>query len=139
MILDNNIIKKNIKNDELKIYNNHLKFKAVYMLIKSLNDRCFIVGKKSKVKIKKIPFPVLHIHYIGNRKIFSKFINFFNLKLCYQLKVLGLLVEERYLVDMKINSFAFPYVLPRPYTYKSDTLDSSSVDTLYSEFFLLDL
>ena len=61
------------------------------------------------------------------------------INICFQLKVLGLLVEERYLADIKINNFALSYVLPKPYTYKSDTLDSSSIDTLYSEFFLLNI
>jgi len=139
VILDNKTIENTIRDNELKIYNNHLKFKAVYILVKSSNDTCLIIGKKSKVKIKKIPFSVLHIHYIGNRNIFPKFINCISMKLCFQLKVLGLLVEERYLADMKINNFALPYVLPKPYTYKSDTLDSSSIDTLYSEFFLLNI
>jgi hypothetical protein len=61
------------------------------------------------------------------------------LNVALKFQVLGLIVEGRYLQNCKVGKYLIHRKLAYPMMYKSDFIERSEIDTLYSEFFLLNL
>ena len=71
--------------------------------------------------------------------MFHKYYGFVCLNVVLKFQVLGLIVEGRYLQDCKLEKYLIHRKLPHPTMYKSDFIEGSEIDTLYSEFFLLNI
>ena len=94
---------------------------------------CFIVAKR--VIKKKLPF--LQIHYVSNKELFRDAIKEFAWKLCSRSKTLGLIVFDFYVGHKELKG-AMKIKMPSKPLLRSQTLKSEDMDSLYSEFFVLD-
>lgn len=133
---DNHSIKDCLNSRDLKIYNDHLKFKCINLIIKSDKGYCYII--LNRIRTKKLPFA--QIHYISDLNIFLEAINYIRLKLCLHLSVFGLWIEERFLRKQVIK-YSFVSKFPYPSKlFKSDLLDKESItDNLYTELLALNI
>ena len=134
IIFNHSEIEKQLKGETLKIYHDHRHLNCFHILIYGPKHICYLVGART---IKK-NIPLAHIHYISDHRVFSSHISAVSGHLCWKIKVGGLLVDERLLQGETI----FPSIhfsLPNPRVYKSDTLKSSDIDLLYSEYQILNL
>ena len=61
------------------------------------------------------------------------------LNVAIKFKVFGLIVEGRYLQNCKVSKFLIYRKLPFPTMYKTDLNEICEIDTLYSEYFLLNI
>ena len=134
IIFDHAEIEKQLKGETLKIYHDHRNLNCFHILICGPKGICYLVGART---IKK-NIPLAHIHYVSDHRVFSSHISAVSGRLCWKIKVIGLLVDERLLQGETI----FPSIhfsLPNPRVYKSDTLKSKDIDLLYSEYQILNL
>ena len=137
--------------NELKLYDDHKNFENTqFLYIKAENDSTFVVCKKrlyipgifNRVsflkKILKNKLVLSEIHYISNPELFF---NAFSqtstaIKICRKLGgTMGLLVADRYMPEFTSLKKKY-YPSKRPYMYRNTESDSL-IDTLYSEFFIL--
>jgi hypothetical protein len=134
IIFDLSEIEKKLKGEELKIFNDHRSLNCFHVMICGPEGECYLIGSRT---IKK-NIPLAHVHYISDHRFFSSHINSISGRICWRMKVLGILVDERQLHGETI----FPSIyfnLPHPRVYKSDTLKSEEIDLLYSEYQILNL
>jgi hypothetical protein len=131
-------VKRYLKEDELVIYNDHSNpdFKCKHILLKDCEGICYIIAKKAY----RNQLPFLHIHYIGNSRIFSKYVGILRVLCPFYFKVLAIIVDKRFLGSEKINNVISDKLqshrLCKPnLTYSADSL--KKIDHLYSEFIVL--
>jgi hypothetical protein len=122
-----------LNSEEKKLLNDHIGFKLIYLLIKSKTGNCLIIGTRKKWK--NITFA--RIHFISNLTVFQSHYSFVCLNVALKFRVLGLIVEGRYLQNCKIGKYFIHRKLSYPMMYKSDVVETGEIDTLYSEFFIL--
>jgi hypothetical protein len=130
--LDKNIIKRLLRGDDLKIFNDHAGFNCFHALIFSDAGTCYVIIRK----VFKNNLPFAYIHYISNLGIFNRAVDKFKLRVMMELKVIGVIVEERFLENRNLK-----LTVKRPFVtmYKSPDLQPRDIDSLYSEFFLMNL
>ncbi len=119
--------------EDWHIYCAHQKFSSAHFIIKNGETYCYGVAKR--VLKKNLPF--LHIHYLSDKKPFMKVIQKFAGMICWRFKVLGLIIFSSYLLDKKIKG-AITLPIPAKPLFRSQTLKSQDIDSLYSEYFVLD-
>ena len=129
------IINEYLDKKEKIFFKDHLYYNCIYLLIKSFDGYCLIIGTRSKIK--HIPFA--RIHYISNLTLFQSYHSLVCLNVSLKFKVYGLIVEGRYLQNCKVSKLSIHRKLPFPTMYKSDLNEILEIDTLYSEFFLLNI
>ncbi len=126
-----------LKGDDLKIFNDHLKFKCFHLILKGKKEAetCYLVVHKHF----RGRYPYLKIHYISNVGIFAKYITRVITKICLRFRVIGVIVDKRIIKNHPVKH-AKERKLPYMSVFKSDVLDKSHLnDSLYSEFLLLNL
>jgi len=129
---DPKIIKGLLNENELKIFQDHAEFKCFHAMISSGAGHCYIVMRKF---IKK-QLPFAYIHYVSNFEVFYQTIDMLRISLAMKLRVIGIIIEERFVHDRNMRfSIKYPWVS----MYKSTDLEPKDIDSLYSEYFLLDL
>ena len=134
IIFEHSEIEKRLKGETLKIYHDHRNLNCFHIIICGPKGTCYLVGTRTNKK----NIPLAHIHYISDCRVFSSYISAVSGRLCWQVKVVGMLVDERLLQGETI----FPSIhfsLPHPRVYKSNTLKSRDIDLLYSEYQILNL
>ena len=131
-------VKKYLNEDELIINNDHSNpdFKCKHILLKDCEGICYIIAKRAYRN--RLPF--LHIHYIGNSRIFSKYVGVIRILCPFYFKVLSIIVDKRFLGSEKINNVISDKLqshrLCKPnLTYSVG--DLRKIDNLYSEFIVL--
>ncbi|WP_299099015.1 hypothetical protein [uncultured Winogradskyella sp.] len=149
-VTDKNAVKL-LSPQDLKLYNDHRDFKnAQFLYLKADNLDCFIISKKrsyvpnvfNKVSVLKKSIQnrltLAEIHYISNPDVFFKsYSNTSNaLKICRKLGwSIGILIADRFIPeDSTVKKKYYPR--KRPYVYRHAENDEL-IDTLYSEFFIL--
>ena len=90
---------KNLNAGELKIFNDHLKFNCVHLLIKGGKGHCYVIMRKTKKK----GLPVAQLHYISDSDIFLEEIGRVNFMICSRLKIFGMLIYEAYFKNRHIK------------------------------------
>ena len=130
-----NIISEYLDKKEKIIFNDHLHYNCIFLLIRSSAGNCLIIGTRSKIK--QIPFA--RIHYISNLTVFQNYHSTVCLKAAIIFKVFGLIVEGRYLQNCRAAKYYLHRKLSSPTMYKSGLSEASSIDALYSEYFLLSI
>jgi hypothetical protein len=101
-------------------------------MISSDAEHCYMIMRK--VIKKQLPFA--YIHYVSNFELFYQKIGMLRLSLALKLRVIGIIIDERFVQDRNIR-FSMKY--PQVAMYKSPDLEPKDIDSLYSEYFLLDL
>ena len=135
LVINNNEIDKGnyLYNDELKIFHDHLKFNCKHIIVRTNIGNCYLIGKK----VIKRNLPFLHIIYLSDKNLFNKYINYIRNDLMLELKIIGIIIYERFLMKYPIaNSIKYNVGFKR--MYKSEVLNENNIDYLYSELMLFD-
>lgn len=155
VVFDHQLIIRTLSAKDLKIFEDHKKFKCVHILIKSGGDYCYLIIRKSKAYLRSIYYLnrlvslvfrsdyvannvfLGHLHYISNKELFCTSYKSIVNKVCAKKRLLGLLVDQRQLgreltLRNQYKVFATPI-------FRSTHVSRKDVDSLYSESFLLDL
>lgn len=118
--------------EDWRIYCGHRKFFSVHFIITKGQTYCYVVAKR--VLKKKLPF--LHIHYMSDKKQFARGIQKFIGAICCRSKVLGLILFEHSLGHEKMPWAVKMKMRSKP-LFRSEDLKPEDIDSLYSEFFVL--
>ena len=130
-----NVIITMLGNNEAVIFNDHLNYDCIYFLLKELDNTCLVIGKR--VKIKQIPF--VRIHYISNKSMFNCKYKLVCHKVSIKYRIFGMIIDNRYLNSSNLSNLLIRRKLAYPTMYKSDINMINDIDSLYSEYFLLNI
>jgi|TARA_Y100000310_G_scaffold222862_1_gene224661 hypothetical protein len=134
-IVDNKgAIKQFLKDDCRQIYNDHLFFDCIHLWIKTRTGGFYMI----LTKVLKKGVPAAQIHFISDLSYFKKIVESLTIKLCMKLKVLIVMIDERYLKGVSIL-FSARVKLPQPRIFKSESLKGEDIDSLYSELVVLNI
>ena len=131
-IFDLEKIRQSLSESDQTIFADHQNVPCRHVLIAAANDYCYLV-LKNKVH-RHLPFA--RAHYVSNRPLFLAAVDAVRSKICWKLKVAGLMIDERYFGDGTF-SYSGGYPQQCPAFFRSGTLGESEIDTLYSEMILL--
>jgi len=131
---ENEAIRNCLSGKVLKIYHDHLRFKCIHLVIRMQGASCYIILKKRRIR----GLPFAYVHFLSDLSIFSAYIHKASSKICAHLKILGLVIDERYLRGQRLKN-SFTIRSSAPLLYRSNSLKKEDIDTLYSELFILDL
>jgi len=129
---DRERIKGYLREDDLKVYNDHLKFNCIHLLIRVDEGNCYMLLTRARKKA----LYFAHIHYVNNPDIFLKYIGRLSLRVCLKLKVCGVLAEERFLSG-RVPKHSASIKISKPRLFKSNLLQKNEIDNLYSELVVL--
>lgn len=115
-----------------QIYHDHRPFASEHFLIKKGQACCYVVAKR--IFKKRLPF--LHVHYVSDKKLFASSIQKFVGTICLRTKILGLIVFENCLGQEHLPG-AIKKRMPSKPLFRSTDLKPENIDSLYSEYFLL--
>jgi hypothetical protein len=130
---DLQVIHSNLDATERRIFEDHQGLNCDHLLLHSTKGDCYVVLKKTERR--HIPFT--KVHYLSNVGVFHECIERFIARICLQLRVFGMMVDERYIEGHQFrNSVKYPH--QRKAFFKSNSIvDSNRIDTLYSELVIL--
>ncbi|MCJ7624756.1 MAG: hypothetical protein MUO76_14740 [Anaerolineaceae bacterium] len=134
VISDKSAIRKNLTGEPLEIFNDHMDLKCFHLLLRVKGESCYLVFDK----IKKKRLPGARLHYISNPEIFQKYAHNICLKMCLQHKLFALVISENMLKGNEIK-FSIRVEQLQSMLFKSNSLEETDMDTLYSEFQVLGL
>jgi hypothetical protein len=131
-IFDLDAISRRLDPIDQTILFDHRGFHCRHVLVTDTNDYCYLVLKNRIYQ--HLPFAI--VHYISNPDFFLKAIDLVRTKICWKLKVAGLIVDQR---CVGAQTFKCSRTYPRRYDFffKSKSLGQTDIDTLYSEMILL--
>ena len=126
-------IQSKLSGRDLGIFGDHQGLNCEHLLLRSDRGDCYVVLKKTVRR--KLVFA--RVHYLSNVAVFHECMEKLTASICFRLSVLGVMVDERYIAGRKFrNSVSYPH--QRKAYFKSDSVvESSSIDTLYSEVVVL--
>ncbi|MZH13718.1 MAG: hypothetical protein F3742_02965 [Nitrospinae bacterium] len=132
LVINEKEIQDALPPDERQLVLDHSHLSCRNFLIRSKNGNCLLIVTRTLRK----NFPFAHVHYLSNRRVFLESLDAIKSKLCMEMRTVSILVEERYLEGTPF-AFSSKYALPQATLYKSDVLDVSDIDSLYSELVVL--
>ena len=163
-IFFNDEIRDYLNSVDLKIYDDHKKFNCHHVLVLNDDDNdneyCYLILKTVRYSLNKIEWPKVFfylnylmagifrysflsktiacgkIHYISNPELFYKQLQYNKAFICNKLGVRGLIFDDRYFKNRKIKKAM--YGCWNKTVFKSNSLRSYQIDSLYSELFILD-
>jgi len=124
-------IEKSLDEKNLQLFRDHQSPNCTHLLITSKYSKIYMIT----TKVKKKNIPVVQIHFASDLSIFNKSIK---LRICLKLKVLLLTIDERF-VKRKNIPCSIQLKFPFPRVVKSASLNGESIDSLYSEWIILNL
>ena len=127
-------IRERLNETERVIFDDHQNLGCAHLLLKSDKGYAYVVLKNTRRR----NIPLAKVHYISDAGHFAQGIEKFVLKICLRLKVLGIMVDERYLEGRQMRkSIRYPQQRKAYFKSNSKTLDENQIDTLYSEMVVL--
>jgi len=143
--LESEDMAKHINEQHLKIYDDHAAFRAIHALIQYNEQTCYLVMRRIKgvhvgnrLDILTARIPLLQVHYVSNPNLLLQHIGCIAFRICLRFRVLGLLIDDR-LLKGHSHGMSISLKLQSPRLFRSEALDRTQVDSLYSELFLLNL
>ena len=127
-------IEKSLDEKNLQLFRDHQSSNCTHLLITSKYSKIYMIT----TRVKKKNTPVAQIHFISDLSIFNKSINIIKLRICLKLKVLLLIIDERFVKGKNIPC-SIQLKFPFPRVVKSASLNGESIDSLYSEWIILNL
>ena len=115
-----------------QIYLNHKGLNCIHVLLRGKHACCYLILVKTQYK----KLPVAKIYYVSNKENFHSLFAQAYFRLCVQLKVCYLLVENFFLDKFPIPG-SFVKKLEQPRLYKSDFLVADQISLLNSELMVL--
>ncbi len=127
-------IRPELNDNERTIFDDHQQLDCRHLLLKSNAGYAYVILKKTHRR----NIPIAKVHYVSDAGYFVEWAEKFAAKICLHLKVLGVMVDERYLGDYRPR-FGINYPHQRKGYFKSTskTLNKNQIDTLYSELVVL--
>lgn len=116
-------------NDQM-IFDDHQNLGCEHLLLEASDGYAYVILKKTHRR----NIPLAKVQYVSHAGRFVAGMEKFVLKVCLRLKVLGIMVDERYLQNHKLRkSIRYPHQRKAYYKSNSKTLNENQIDTLYSE------
>ena len=117
-----------------RVFDDHRDFKYSFVALKASDEVALICFNK----VKRKRMPVLEVHYLSRRKTFLKHIRHVLPSLCIRTGAVGLMIGEHFLGEGPIP---FSVTIPQRQMrlFRSKTVTSQEMDTMYSELQLLRL
>lgn len=117
-----------------RILEDHRDFKYSFVLLKAAEGVSLICFKK----VKRRALPVLEVHYLSQRDLFLKHIRHVLLSLCIRTGSVGLMVGDHFL-----GKASPPFFITIPQRqmrlFRSKTVSTEEMDTMYSELQILNI
>ena len=117
-----------------RVFEDHREFKYPFVLLKRENEVSLICYKK--VKSKRLP--VLEVHYLSGRDVFINHIRYVLLSLCMRTGAVGLMVGDHFLGETFLT-FSINIPQRQMRLFRSKTVSTEEMDTMYSELQILNL
>jgi hypothetical protein len=128
------VLRNRLKDDDLKLYNDHLCYSSKFLLAHGRGDYCFIIYTMIKIRF----IPICYIQYISNVKMFCENHHAIRNNMAKMSKIPIAIVDSRLIRDTKVErSFDFPLASYK--LYKSPNLRPYDIDNLYSELILFNI
>ncbi len=128
-------IETQLPDKHLRLLRDHRRYKCRHLLMTRKDGKqCYIIS--TRIKRKRLWFA--HVHYISNLAFFVESIGPITKELCKQHRAAAIMIDKRFDETVRI-SLGFTYRLPNPMLFKSDVLQPSQIDNLYSELILLNI
>jgi len=123
-----------MQKESIEFWKDHAGFGLISIGVKTLKGHCFVLA--SRIIRKNLPF--IQIHHISDHQEFAKFAGRISACLCFRFKAISILMDRRWLEGMT-PAFSISWPLPQPRVFKSDILQATDFDSLYSELPVLNL
>lgn len=127
-------IRERLNETERAVFDDHQRLGCAHLLLESDAGHAYVVLKNTHRR----NVPLAKVHYLSDAEHFAGGIERFALRICRRLKVLGILVDERYLDERPLRTSVRN---PKPQTafFKigAHDLSENRIDTLYSEMVVL--
>jgi hypothetical protein len=131
---DPNKIRNSLSPGDRVIFDDHQHFNCEHLLLRSGSRYSYVILKRTWRK----HLPFAKVHFLSDAGPFVAGIGKSMPKICLRLKVLGLMVDERYLGNHRLKrSVSYPHQRRAYFKPGSSALDSTQIDTLYSELVVL--
>lgn len=126
-------VRSRLTGESAKILDDHRGLDLQHMLLRSPRGDCYVVLKRATRR--KLPFA--RVHFLSHPDVFHDCLRSLIVTICRRLRVVGVMVDERYLDGRAVRaSVAYPHQR-RAYVKSPVPLDVNRIDTLYSEVVLL--
>jgi len=130
---DASAIKSKLSDENLRIFNDHAQLDCRHLLLQSDRGDCYVVLKN--IVRKRLTWA--KVHYLSNRQIFHECMENLIARICFRLRVCGVMVDERYVEGYRFRtSVSYPHQR-RAYFKSNSVTDQNLIDTLYSEVVIL--
>lgn len=135
-ITDKKMVKEKLDKGEVQIFNDHQFEYSHHILMQTSEGNCYMV--MTRMVRKKAPFLMARIHYISNIKLFLRYVESIRIRICFQFKVLTIVVDERYMGGDRI-ALSKKLRLDNQPLFRSPILTKFDIDNLYTELILFNL
>ena len=127
-------IRSYLNENERVIFDDHAQFDCEHLLLKSDKNYFYLILKKTKRK----NMPFIQVQYVSEFERFAKCLENSVTKICVHLKVLGIMVDERYLNGYRLSK-SFQYSPQQKMYFRSDSnaVNKNQIDMIYSELVIL--
>jgi len=127
-------IRTGLSENERIIFDDHQNLGCNHLILKSAAGYCYVVLKKTYRR----NIPLAKVQYLSNAEYFAEAVEMFVIKICLRLKVLGVMVDERYLGGRRLRKgIRYPHSRKAYFKPSSESLEKNQIDTLYSELVVL--
>jgi len=130
IITDEQVINDNISQDDKIIFNDHHRFGNAYVLIKSKDEGCLLMGV-SRDKL-------LRVYFVSNKTFFQRHLKYFRHKLMSQFQAKRMQIDEQLLNGASLF-LSRKVTWGNPYQFKTSLKELESPSPEYSEIFLLNM
>lgn len=119
---------------EQTVFDDHRQFNCEHLLLKSDENYFYVILRKTKRK----NMPFIEVQYVSEFDNFAECLENLVVKICVHFKVLGVMVDERYLNGYRLQK-SFRYSPQEKVYFKSDSdaLNKNQIDMIYSELVIL--
>lgn len=126
-------IKSKLSGENLRIFNDHEELDCRHLLLRSDRGDCYVVLKN----IVRKQLTWAKVHHLSNRQVFQECMERLIARVCFRLRVCGVMVDERYVEGCRFRaSVSYPHQR-RAYFKSKSVTDQNLIDTLYSEVVIL--
>lgn len=122
-----------LNENDRTIFDDHQQFNCEHLLLRSGERYSYVVLKKTQRK----NMPFAKVHYLSHAENFIECIESLTAQICMRLRILGVMVDDRYLMEHRLRT-GVRYTHQRKAYFKSGSApDKNRIDTLYSELVVL--
>lgn len=127
-------IRGHLDENDRVILDDHREFDCLHLLLRSGADYSYVILKKTWRK----HLPFAKVQYLSRVENFVECVEGSMASICLRLRVLGLMIDERYLKGHRFRAAVrYPHQRKAYFKSGSDGFDVTQLDTLYSEVVVL--